>query len=232
MVYKSNLASWEGALKEQEVAMRAAQEFEGKLRTEIEAMGTEKWTVEAHIEHSYGSRIRVGVFGLREAGVSTLEAAQIISRAAGLPEPPLKFHYRGSANGSCRLLYDDWSLSAEDDPEGKVCVHLHFESGWEGYTTCRWTITVYHLAVPGYLLGVKETPGAAKIREDVAREEKEATARHERAKRAAATRRRNKQPKIESEVATQKPMLIGPKELSLCDDAPENIETPQLEEVT
>ncbi len=231
MVYKTDIETWKNDVEDREVLLQVGQIFNRALREEVEAIGSEEITVDVGVEHFYGSTIRVRINGMR----SVTEASRMISRAAGFDVPPLKLRFRGaSKDGSCEIPSDEWYLTTTTDDDSKVHVDLNLAQSYQSGRTARYTITAYSLPVPGYLYGVRETEEVAGIRAEEENAEASERQRLERnarvrANRAAAKRRRE-HPVIEGP-PERKPMLLGPKELSLCKDAPEDVETPQLEEV-
>lgn len=230
MVYETNIDDWKDDVEDRKVLLLIGQAFNQRLKEEIEGLGSEDTTMRVDIEHYYSNNIRVTVQGMP----SVLAASQMLSRAAQLDPPPLKLRFRGaSRDGSCEIPRDEWYLTATIDDDNKVQVDLHMDEGYHATKTARYNITAYCLPVPGYLYGVRETESAATIREEEERGAKAEKQRLERnarmrANRAAAKRRRE-EPAIEAP-PDMKPMLLGPKELSLCKDSPENMETPQLED--
>lgn len=210
--------------------LAVAQQFVRNLEADLGPLGGPDDQREIRLSNYYGNSLSVRGYGFE----NVLQAAQQLAKAANVEPPTLKMRFRGSSNGTaCTVPLDEWYLIAATNDDGGACVDLRYASG-DGYRkTVSWSFTVEQLPAPGYLMAVKETPENASIREQGEKDAKEVEKKAEVARKRREARERNKQlkehPVIEGP-ATQKPMLLGPKELSLCGDAPEDIETAQLEE--
>lgn len=234
MELETNLSDWEDEQNKRLNMLNMVRRFSERLKGGLLALGTDDELIGFEIEHSWSNNVRVRCYTV-PPGVSVLAIAQVLAAAMQIDPPPLKLRFRGAADGnSCEIPYNEWYLQVGTSEQDTNKVRVDLTHNQSGYTrVVNYNVSVYGLPVPGYLHGVRETPEAAMVRQEEETAEAAEKQRLERNARArasrAAAKRRAEQPAIEAPV-DQKPMLLGPKGLSLCKDAPEDIETPQLEE--
>ena len=224
MIVTTDIDYWDRMMAQQVIMHTVIEDFLVNLGDGLGKIGTPAEAVDVDITpSSYSAHVDLIIQGMPSVHV----AAQQVAEAAQINEPTPKLRFIGGAiAASCEVPFNEWYLTPVELDDGRTGVNLHYKTNYSG-RSCSLTIKCRDLPAPGYLHAVKETASAAEARVQAEKEAVEEGKKRARNTRARETRARRKHPQIEA-TPTQKPMLLGPKELSLCADAPGNPE-PELQ---